>query len=153
MELEKGQYRVSSVQFYPVHNLFLTYPSTVSQEVFFFSSPSMLLRPTGSMSSLAASPQLLHSAYPVQPFLCFVCSPRAERTEGSRNPCNCKGGLGRSQSGPPNQHYPSRMAGLVFLLPCVRKQILCVPEDCNAEALGIKHLLECSVAQPRPISK
>lgn len=150
MELEKGQYRVSSVQFYPVYNLFLTYSSTVSQEIFFFSSPSMLLRLTG----LAASPPLLHSAYPVQPFLCFVCSPRAgRRTKGSRNPCNCKAGLGRSQSGPPNKHCPSRMASLVFLLPSVRKQILCVPEDCNAEALGIKHLLACSVAEPGPISK
>lgn len=35
MELEKGQYRVSSVQFL-VYNLFLTYSSTISQEVFFF---------------------------------------------------------------------------------------------------------------------
>lgn len=59
MELEKGQYRVSSVQFYPVYNLFLTYSSTVSQEIFFFSSPSMLLRLTG----LAASPPLLQYSH------------------------------------------------------------------------------------------
>lgn len=132
---------------------YTTYSLTVSQEVFFFSSPSVLLRPISSMSSLATSPQLLHSAYPVQPFLCFVCSKKAGRTEWSRKPCNCKAGLGKSQSGPPSKHYPSRMAGLVFSLPCVRKRILHVPEDCNAEALCIKHLLACSAAEPRPISK
>lgn len=135
MELEKGQYRVSSVQFL-VYNLFLTYSSTISQEVFFSSSPSMLLRPTGSMSSLSVSPQLLHRAYPVQPFLCFVCSPRAGRTEGSRNPCNCKAGGGENQSGPPNKHCPSRTAGLVFLLPCLRKWDPLCPRGLQCRSSG-----------------
>lgn len=136
VELEKGQYRVSSVQLYPVYNLFLIDPSTISQEVFFFSSPSVLLRPIGSMSSLAASPQLLHSANPLQPFLCFVCSLRAGRTEGSRNPCNCKAGLGKNQSGLPNKHCPSRMAGLMFLLICLRKWDPLCPRGLQCRSFG-----------------
>jgi len=84
----------------------------------------MVPRPLGSISSLLAIPQLVHTAYPTQPFVRFAFRLRAGGTAGFRNPPDFKAGLysAENQTHPLNKYHPQRMAGLLALLPHPGKQ-------------------------------
>lgn len=153
MELEKSQYRVSSVQFL-VYNLFLTYSSTISQEVFFFPPlPQCYWDPLDPcpvyLLVLNCSTELIQYSH-----FCVLSAVRGqEELRGPEIHATVKQEEVKTRVVLQTNTVLRGRQVLCSRSPVWGSGILCVPEDCNAEALGIKHLLACSAVEPRPISK